>query len=142
MSLGVWAHHMFTVGMTSCGNAFFLLSTMLVASPPASKSSTGWPQCRAARSFAPPMLFCFAFLPVPDRRPDGHHAGHCPVRLSTHNTYFVVAHFHWVLIGGICSGIFAGIYYWYPKVTGRMLRAAGQWHFWLFIHRLHVDVRG
>ena len=69
---------------------------------------------------------------VSDRRLDGHHAGGVPFNLQVTDTYFVVGHFHWVLIGGTLFGTFAGIYYWYPKVTGRMLSARlAYWQFWL-----------
>ena len=70
---------------------------------------------------------------VPDRRPDRHHAGAPrPFDFQLSDSYFVVGHFHWVLIGGTLFGMFAGIHYWYPKVTGRMLsERLARWQFWL-----------
>ena len=65
-----------------------------------------------------------------------------PFDFQLSDSYFVVGHFHWVLIGGTLFGIFAGIHYWYPKVTGRMLsERLARWQFWLLLYRLHPDVR-
>ena len=141
ISLGVWAHHMFTIGMTSVGNAFFVLSTQLVGIPTGIKIfnwiATMW---GGKIRFATPMLFCTAFL---------FHftlAGLTGIMLSVapwnwqlHGSYFVIAHFHYVLVGSIVFCIFGGIYYWYPKATGRMLdEKLGKWHFWLFLIGFHL----
>jgi cytochrome c oxidase subunit I len=141
VSLGVWAHHMFTVGMTSAGNAFFVLSTMLVGIPTGIKIFNWLATMWGGRiRFATPMLFCtgflFQFLI----------AGLTGIMLSVaawdwqlHNSYFVVAHFHYVLVGGLLYTIFAAFYYWYPKMTGRMLsETLGKWHFWLFTLGFHL----
>ncbi len=141
VSLGVWAHHMFTVGMTSAGNAFFVLSTMLVGIPTGIKIFNWLATMWGGRiRFATPMLFCtgflFQFLI----------AGLTGIMLSVaawdwqlHNSYFVVAHFHYVLVGALLYTIFAGFYYWYPKMTGRMLsETLGKWHFWLFTLGFHM----
>ena len=141
VSLGVWAHHMFTIGMTSVGNTFFVLSTMLVGIPTGIKIfnwlATLW---GGKIRFATPMLFCLAFLfQFLMRGADGDHADVAPWNWQLHNSYFVIAHFHYVLVGAIVFNIFAGIYYWYPKVTGRMLdETLGKWHFWLFLIGFHV----
>jgi len=141
VSLGVWAHHMFTVGMTSAGNAFFVLSTMLVGIPTGIKIFNWLATMWGGRiRFATPMLFCTAFLF------QFLIAGLTGIVLSTgawdwqlHNSYFVPAHFHYVLIGAIVFNVFAGIYYWYPKATGRMMsETLGKWHFWLFLIGFHV----
>jgi cytochrome c oxidase subunit 1 len=141
ISLGVWAHHMFTLGMTSFGNAFFTLSTMLVAIPTGIKIfnwiATMW---GGKIRFEVPMLFSIAFLF------QFLIAGLTGVMLSVsvwdwqlHNSYFVVAHFHYVLVGAIVFMIFAALYYWYPKMTGRMLDdRLGKWHFWLMVIGFHM----
>ena len=141
ISLGVWAHHMFTVGMTSYGNAFFTLSTMLVSVPTGIKIFNWLATLWGGRiRFQTPMLFCIGFLF------QFLIAGLTGIMLAVsawnwqlHNSYFVVAHFHYVLVGAIVFMIFAAIYYWYPKMTGRMLNERlGKWHFWLFVIGFHV----
>ncbi len=141
ISLSVWAHHMFTVGMTSAQNAFFVLSTGLVGVPTGIKIfnwiATMW---GGKIRFATPMLFCTAFLV------QFLFAGLTGIMLSTapwnwqlHNSYFVVAHFHYVLVGAIVFCFFGGFYYWFPKMTGKMLNERlGKWHFWLFVIGFHL----
>src|ERR1700752_114071 len=141
VSLSVWAHHMFTVGMTASSNAFFVLSTELVGIPTGIKIfnwlATMW---GGKIRFATPMLFGTAFVV------QFLLAGLTGIMLSIapwdwqlHSSYFVIAHFHYVLVGAIVFCIFAGLYYWYPKVTGRMLsEKLGKWHFWLFFIGFHV----
>ncbi|HTW22006.1 MAG TPA: cytochrome c oxidase subunit I [Candidatus Baltobacteraceae bacterium] len=141
ISLSVWAHHMFTVGMTSASNAFFVLSTEMVGIPTGIKIfnwlATIW---GGKIRFATPMLFCIAFLfQFLIAGLTGIMLSIAPWNWQLHNSYFVVAHFHYVLVGAIVFCIFAGIYYWYPKVTGRMLdETMGKWHFWLFLIGFHV----
>jgi cytochrome c oxidase subunit I len=141
ISMTVWAHHMFTVGMTSFGNAFFTLSTMLVGVPTGIKIfnwlATMW---GGKIRFATPMLFCTAFLiQFLVAGLTGIMLSAAPWNWQLHNSYFVIAHFHYVLVGAIVFCIFAGIYYWYPKVTGRLLNETlGKWHFWLFAIGFHV----
>jgi cytochrome c oxidase subunit I len=141
ISLGVWAHHMFTLGMTSFGNAFFTLSTMLVAIPTGIKTFNWLATMWGGRiRFEVPMLFSIAFLF------QWVIAGLTGIMLSVsvwdwqlHNSYFVVAHFHYVLVGAIVFMIFAALYYWYPKMTGRMLDdRLGKWHFWLMVIGFHL----
>ena len=141
ISLSVWAHHMFTIGMTSFGNTFFTLSTMMVSIPTGIKTfnwlATIW---GGKLRFATPMLFSIAFLF------QWVLAGLTGIMLSVspwnwqlHNSYFVVAHFHYVLVGAIFFMIFAAFYYWYPKMTGRMLsERLGKWHFWLMVLGFHL----
>jgi cytochrome c oxidase subunit 1 len=141
ISLGVWAHHMFTVGLTPAGNAFFVTSTMLVAIPTGIKIfnwlGTIW---GGKLRFRLPMLFCLAFLfQFLIAGLTGIHLAVAPFDWQLSDTYYVVAHFHYVLIGGLLFTIFAAIYYWFPKATGRMLsETLGKWHFWLFLIGFHL----
>jgi cytochrome c oxidase subunit 1 len=141
ISLGVWAHHMFSVGLTPAGNAFFVTSTMLVSIPTGIKIfnwlGTMWGGRIRLRS---PMLFAIAFLfQFLIAGLTGIMLAVAPFCWQLTDTYFVVAHFHYVLIGGILFMIFAAIYYWFPKATGRMLNERlGQWHFWLFLVGFHL----
>src|SRR6201998_3180546 len=134
ISLSVWAHHMFTIGMTSFGNAFFTLSTMLVSIPTGIKTfnwlATIW---GGKVRFEVPMLFSIAFLfQWVIAGLTGIMLSVSPWNWQLHNSYFVVAHFHYVLVGAIVFMIFAAFYYWFPKMTGRMLDdRLGKWHFWL-----------
>src|ERR1700756_3219159 len=123
VSVSVWAHHMFTVGMTSVSNAFFTLSTMLVGIPTGIKIfnwiATMW---GGKIRFATPMLFSTAFLfQFLVAGLTGIMLSVAPLDWQLHNSYFVIAHFHYVLVGAVVFCIFAAIYYWYPKVTGRMM---------------------
>ena len=141
VSTGVWAHHMFTVGMTSVGNTFFVLSTMLVGIPTGIKIfnwlATIW---GGKIQFRPPMMFCVAFLfQFLIAGLTGIMLSVAPWDWQLHNSYFVIAHFHYVLVGAIVFNIFAAIYYWYPKAIGRMLdETLAKWHFWLFLIGFHV----
>jgi cytochrome c oxidase subunit 1 len=141
ISLGVWAHHMFTVGMSSAGNAFFTISTMTVAVPTGIKIfnwlATMW---GGKIHFDTPMLFCTGFLfQFLIAGLTGVMLGTSPFDWQVHNTYFVIAHFHYVLVGAIVFNVFAAFYYWFPKMTGRMLSEhLGKWHFWVFLIGFHV----
>jgi len=141
VSLSVWAHHMFTVGMSAPSNAFFTLSTMLVGIPTGIKIfnwlATLWGgkiSFSTAMSFSLAFLFQFLIAGL-----TGIMLAVAPFNWQLHNSYFVVAHFHYVIVGAIVFMIFAGFYYWYPKVTGRMLdEKLGKLHFWLFFLGFHV----
>jgi cytochrome c oxidase subunit 1 len=141
VSVSVWAHHMFTVGMTSVSNAFFVLSTMMVGIPTGIKIfnwiATMW---GGKIRFATPMLFCTAFVfQFLIAGLTGIMLSVAPLDWQLHNSYFVIAHFHYVLVGAIVFCIFAAIYYWYPKATGRVLsEKLGKWHFWLFFIGFHL----
>ena len=141
VSLGVWAHHMFTVGMTSVSNAFFALSTMLVGIPTGIKIfnwiATMW---GGKLRFATPMLFCVAFVfQFLIAGLTGIILSVAPVDWQLHNSYFVVAHFHYVLVGGILFTIFGALYYWFPKATGKMLdERLGKLNFWLLLIGFHL----
>jgi cytochrome c oxidase subunit 1 len=141
VSLGVWAHHMFTVGMTSVSNAFFTLSTMLVGVPTGIKIFNWIATLWGGRiRFTTPMLFCIGFLfQFLIAGLTGIMLSVSPWDWQLHNSYFVIAHFHYVLVGAVVFCIFAGIYYWYPKATGRLMsETLGKWHFWLFIIGFHI----
>jgi cytochrome c oxidase subunit 1 len=136
ISLGVWAHHMFAVGMAPAANTFFAISTMLVGVPTGIKIfnwiATIW---GGKIRFAVPMLFCLAFLfQFLCAGLTGIMLAVVPFDWQLTDSYFVVAHFHYVLIGGLLFTIFAAIYYWFPKATGRLLsERLGRWHFWLLV---------
>jgi cytochrome c oxidase subunit 1 len=141
ISVSVWAHHMFTVGMTSLANTFFVLSTMAIAIPTGIKIfnwlATMW---GGKISFLTPMLFSTAFLfQFLVAGLTGVMLSSAPFNWQLSGSYFVVAHFHYVIVGGILFMLFAGFYYWYPKVTGRMYdEALGKLHFWLFLVGFHL----
>ncbi len=141
VSFTVWAHHMFTVGMSWVGNTFFVLSTMVVGIFTGIKIfnwiATMW---GGSIVFATPMLFCIAFVfQMLLAGLTGIMLSVAPWDWQLHNSYFLIAHFHYVLVGVIVIAIFAAFYYWYPKATGRMLsERLGKWHFWLFVIGFHV----
>jgi cytochrome c oxidase subunit 1 len=134
ISMGVWAHHMFTVGMSRNLDLFFAASSLLVSIPTGIKFFNWLATMYGGRiRLDTPMLFCFGFLSMfLIGGLTGIMLAAAPFNFQLSDSYFVVGHFHWVLIGGTLFGIFAGIYYWYPKVTGRMLsERLGKWQFWL-----------
>jgi cytochrome c oxidase subunit 1 len=132
LSTGVWAHHMFTTGLVLL--PFFSLLSLLIAVPTGIKFfnwiGTMW---RGQIHFSAAMLFCLGFLfAFLMGGVTGVMLASPPINFFTHDTYFVVAHFHQVLFGTTVFAGFAGLYYWYPKMFGRMLREhLGKWHFWL-----------
>ncbi|MGO8719648.1 MAG: cytochrome c oxidase subunit I [Acidobacteriaceae bacterium] len=136
ISFTVWAHHMFTVGMGAAANTAFVLSTMIIAVPTGIKIfnwlATMW---GGKIHFTVPMLFCTAFLfQFTLAGLTGIMLAVAPFDWQLHNSYFVVAHFHYVIVGGILFALFAAFYYWFPKITGRMMsERLGKWHFWLFV---------
>ncbi|MEO6848000.1 MAG: cytochrome c oxidase subunit I [Chthoniobacterales bacterium] len=141
ISLGVWAHHMFTVGMTSVGNTFFAVSTFLVAIPTGIKIFNWLGTMYGGKiRLELPMLFCIAFLfQFLIAGLTGVMLAVAPFDWQLHDSYFVVAHFHYVLIGGLVFTLFSAFYYWYPKCMGRMLNTKlGLWHFWLFLIGFHL----
>jgi cytochrome c oxidase subunit I len=136
ISVSVWAHHMFAVGMGRTPNAFFAASTMLVAVPTGVKLFNWLGTIYGGRiRFATPMLFCTAFLfQFLCAGLTGIMLAAVPFDWQLHDSYFVVAHFHFMLVGAIVFNIFAALYYWFPKATGRMLsETLGRWNFWLLV---------
>ena len=134
LSFIVWAHHMFTVGMPLTGAIFFMFTTMLIAVPTGVKVfnwvSTMW---RGALTFETPMLFALSFVVLFTIGGfSGLMLAMTPIDFQYHDTYFVVAHFHYVLVPGAIFGIMGGVYYWLPKWTGNMYdEKLGKTHFWL-----------
>ncbi|HTX37492.1 MAG TPA: cytochrome c oxidase subunit I [Bryobacteraceae bacterium] len=141
ISVSVWAHHMFTVGMTAAGNTFFVFSTMAIAVPTGIKIfnwlATMW---GGKLQFRTPMLFCTAFLfQFLIAGLTGVMLAAAPFDWQLSGSYFVVAHFHYVIVGGILFTVFAAFYYWFPKMSGRMYNEAlGKLHFWLFLIGFHL----
>jgi cytochrome c oxidase subunit 1 len=133
-SMLVWAHHLFTVGMPTSLNIFFMVASMIIAVPTGVKIfnwlATLW---RGNLSFDSPMLFCLGFISIfVVGGLSGIYLAAFPIDWQVHDTYFVVAHFHYTILGGVVFGIFGGLYYWWPKMFGRMLsETLGKWHFWL-----------
>jgi cytochrome c oxidase subunit 1 len=141
ISVSVWAHHMFSVGMTSVGNTFFAISTFLVAIPTGIKIFNWLGTMYGGKiRFELPMLFCIAFLfQFLIAGLTGVMLAVVPFNWQLTDSYFVVAHFHYTLVGAFLFGIFAGFYYWYPKALGRLLdRRLGLLHFWLFVIGFHL----
>ncbi|HLN27052.1 MAG TPA: cytochrome c oxidase subunit I [Gemmataceae bacterium] len=134
ITFGVWAHHMFAVGMTRTQDLFFVAASLIVSVPTGIKFFNWLATMYGGRlSFASPMLFAFGFLSMfLIGGLTGIMLAVAPFDFQLTDSYFVVGHFHWVLIGGTVFGVFAAIYYWYPKATGRMLsERLARWHFWL-----------
>ncbi len=141
LSMSVWAHHMFAVGMGAPLNAAFAASTMLIAVPTGIKIFNWVATMHGGRiRFATPMLFACAFLfQFLCAGLTGIMLSVVPFNWQLTDSYFVVAHFHYVLVGSLVFTIFGAIYYWFPKVTGRLLsERLGRWHFWLFVIGFNV----
>jgi cytochrome c oxidase subunit 1 len=141
MGWAVWSHHMFTVGLGPVANSVFTITTMLIAVPTGVKifnwMATLW---KGSIEFTPPMLFALGFIAlfIVGGLSGVSHAV-SPSDFQQQDTYYVVAHIHYVLFGGSLFGIFAGIYYWYPKVTGKMLSEYwGKMTFWLMFIGMNV----
>jgi len=134
LGFGVWAHHMFAVGMGPIADTLFALTTMLIGIPTGVKIFnwifTMWGgdiRFTTAMKFAIALVGLFTIGGI-----SGVMHASPPADLQQTDTYFIVAHFHYVLFGGSMMGLWAGVYYYYPKLTGRMLsEKLGLWHFWL-----------
>jgi cytochrome c oxidase subunit I len=141
ISFTVWAHHMFAVGMSPWANTFFAASTALISVPTGIKIFNWLGTMWGGRIIlATPMLFCIAFLfQFLIAGLTGVMLATVPFDWQLTDSYFVVAHFHYVLVGALIFTIFAAIYYWFPKATGRMLsERLGKWHFWLLVIGFNV----
>ncbi|MCR8979651.1 cytochrome c oxidase subunit I [Brevibacillus laterosporus] len=137
----VWVHHMFTVGLGPVANSLFSIATMLIAVPTGIKIFnwlfTLWGgQIR----FTTANLFATGFIPTfTIGGMTGVMLSVAPADYQYQDSYFVVAHFHYVLVGGMVLGLFAAFYYWWPKMFGKMLNEAiGKWNFWLFFIGFHL----
>jgi len=141
ISMSVWAHHMFTVGMSPAANGFFVLSTMAIAVPTGIKIfnwlATMW---GGKIHLLTPMLFCIGFLfQFLIGGLTGVMLACAPFDWQLGSSYFLVAHFHYVIVGAILFALFGGFYYWFPKVSGRMYsETLGKLHFWLFLIGFHL----
>ncbi len=136
LGFGVWSHHMFSTGMGPLADTFFALTTMLIAIPTGVKIfnwiGTMW---GGSLQYRTPMLFAIGFIAMfIIGGLSGVMHSSPPADLQQTDTYFVVAHFHYVLFGGSIFGLTAGAYYWWPKMFGRMLNERlGKLHFWLML---------
>ncbi|WP_354058179.1 cytochrome c oxidase subunit I [Dietzia sp. 2505] len=139
LSMAVWAHHMFVTGAVLL--PFFSFMTFLIAVPTGVKFfnwiGTMW---RGKMTFETPMVFALGFLvSFLFGGLTGIMLAAAPIDFHVHDSYFVVAHFHYVLFGTIVFATFAGVYFWFPKMTGRMLDdRLGKWHFWLLFIGFHT----
>lgn len=131
----VWAHHMFAVGLGPVANALFSIATMLIAVPTGIKIFnwlfTMW---GGSIRFTAANLYAVSFIPTfVMGGVTGVMLASAPANFQFHDTYFVVAHFHYVIVGGLVLGLFAGLHYWWPKMFGRTLaEGLGKITFWLF----------
>ena len=134
LSLAVWAHHMFAAGLGRPADLFFAAASMLIAIPTGVKvlswCATMW---GGALRFTTAMLFAMGFVMMfTIGGVTGVSFTAVPIDWQVEDTYYVVAHMHYVLFGGTMFAVFAGVYYWFPKLTGRLLfETWGRWHFWL-----------
>jgi cytochrome c oxidase subunit 1 len=132
---GVWAHHMFATGMGPIADAFFTVATMIIAIPTGVKIFNWIATMWGGRiRFTTPMLYAIGMLiTFTIGGVSGVMHATSPHNLQQTDTYFVVAHFHYVLIGGLIFAIFGSLYYWFPKITGRLMSdRLGKVNFWLF----------
>jgi cytochrome c oxidase subunit I+III len=135
LAFGLWVHHMFTTGIPQLGQSFFSAMSMMIAIPTGVQIFCWIATIWAGRTvLRVPMLFVIGFIVVFIIGGfTGVMVASVPYDVQAHDTYFVVAHLHYVLLGGAVFPLFGALYYWFPKLTGRMLgERLGQWHFWLF----------
>ena len=141
ISAGVWAHHMFAVGLNSFGVTFFAMATLAISVPTGIKIFNWLATIYGGKiRLELPMIFAIAFLfQFLIAGLTGVMLGVAPFDWQLNDSYFVIAHFHYVIVGGILYAIFGFFYYWYPKAFGRMLdKKLGLWHFWLFTIGFHL----
>jgi cytochrome c oxidase subunit 1 len=131
LGFSTWVHHMFVSGVDPVIDRFFMLTTMIIAVPTGVKifnwTFTMW---GGSLNFKTPLLMCLGFLTIfVVGGITGVINASIPLDSQLHNSYWVVGHFHYVLFGGSVFGMFAGMYYWLPKITGRMMNdKMGKWH--------------
>jgi cytochrome c oxidase subunit 1 len=141
LAFGLWVHHMFATGLPRLGNSFYTSASMMIAIPTGVQIfawiATLWD---GKPRFATPLLFVVGFVVVFVLGGlTGVMLASVPLDLQVHDTYFVVAHFHYVLIGGAVFPLIGAYYYWFPKFTGRMLsERLGRWNFWLLFVGFNV----
>ncbi|MFI5257305.1 MAG: cbb3-type cytochrome c oxidase subunit I, partial [Gemmatimonadales bacterium] len=135
VSFSLWVHHMFATPIPMLGRSFFTAASVLIALPTGAQIfcwiATIW---SGRPRFATPMLFAVGFVVIfIIGGVTGVMIASVPFDLQVHDTYFIVAHFHYVILGGVVFPLFGAFYLWFPKITGRMLgERLGRWHFWLF----------
>jgi cytochrome c oxidase subunit I+III len=141
LAFGLWVHHMFATPLPQLGESFFTAASVTIAIPSGVQIfcwiATMW---TGRVRLATPMLFVLGFFIVfVIGGLTGVMVASVPFDLQVHDTYFVVAHFHYVLLGGAVFPLFGAFYYWFPKITGRMLsETLGKWQFWLFLIGVNV----
>jgi cytochrome c oxidase subunit I len=141
MAFGVWAHHMFSAGLGPVADAVFSMTTMLIAVPTGIKIFNWIGTLHGGSlNMKTPLYFALGFIALfIVGGLTGVMLASPPADWVENDTYFVVAHIHYVLFGGTMFGLFAGIYYWFPKITGRLLNEPlGKWHFWLMFIGMNV----
>ncbi|WP_239711088.1 MULTISPECIES: cytochrome c oxidase subunit I [unclassified Mammaliicoccus] len=137
----VWAHHMFTVGLGPVANAIFAVATMAIAVPTGVKIFnwllTVW---GGSVEFTTPMLYALFFIPsFVMGGVTGVMQASAPADYQLHDSYFIVAHFHYVIVGGVVFALLAGLHYWFPLIAGKMLsEKLGKITFWLFFIGFHL----
>jgi cytochrome c oxidase subunit I len=143
IAFGLWVHHMFATGIPQMSESFFTAASMMIAIPTATQFFCWIATITMGKVvLRTPMLWILGFFFVfIIGGMTGIFTASVPVDLQVHDTYFVVAHFHYVLIGGAVFPLFAALAYWFPKITGRMLsEKLGVWSFWLFIIGFNVTL--
>jgi cytochrome c oxidase subunit 1 len=141
LSFGLWVHHMFATNLPELGKSFFTAASLVIAIPSALQIfcwiGTLW---TGRLNFRTPLLFVLAFFVIlVIGGLTGLMLAAVPLNLQVHDTYFVVAHLHYVLIGGAVFPLFGAFYYWFPKFTGRLMsEKLGHWNFWLFFVGFNV----
>jgi cytochrome c oxidase subunit I len=141
LSFGLWVHHMFTVGLPRVGESFFTASSMSIAIPAGIQIFCWLATLWAGKPiYKTPLLFILGFIVTfVMGGMTGVMVASVPFDTQVHDTYFVVAHFHYVLIGGAVFPLIAAVYYWFPKMTGRMMsERLGRWSFWLIFSGFHL----
>jgi cytochrome c oxidase subunit 1 len=141
LAFGLWVHHMFATGLPRLGDSFYTSASMMIGVPAGVQIfcwiATLWD---GKPRFKTPLLFVIGFIVIFVLGGlTGIMLASVPLDLQVHDTYFVVAHFHYVLVGGAVFPLFGGFYYWFPKFTGRLMNERlGTWNFWLFFIGFNV----
>jgi cytochrome c oxidase subunit 1 len=141
VAFGLWVHHMFATPIPALGRTLFTTASVLIAIPTGVQIfcwiATIWagrPRYTTAMLFALGFIFVFTIGGM-----TGVMIASVPFDLQVHDTYFIVAHFHYVILGGVVFPLFGACYYWYPKITGRLMsETLGKWQFWLFFVGVNV----